>query len=528
MSSPVEPAPKRRKTNEVPQAAAGSLSREVQMGIGAWLSRSLVPIRGGFKTRITDFVVNEIDPDGNVVELTDWQTLPLDPQPSGLPVSWVDVVEKLRLPESVTADIVALSRSAPPSKASVTVDVATLDKESRRSLHQSIRQFWPGLSSTTVDSAVVISKGNANSRSGGGYSWPEGRPKFLSAVLRKRNRDTTDVVHELSSILRVKPSVFSFAGTKDKRGVTTQRLTGWKVVAERLRGLSGKLKGIEFGNFVYVSDQLGLGDLSGNRFSVVLRNIALIDSLENTQSVLFNSCSAVSATGFINYFGLQRFGTSDIATHLVGIALLKDDWKHAVDLIMMPRSGESDDVQRARAAFVAAPSAVDLHLDAFPKKLTIERMILESLQKHGHTAYLNAVQSLPRPTRLLYLHAYQSYVWNTVATERVRIGPLVPIAGDLVLLGAETAHILRDDADIRARGSTFADVVLPLPGHSVVYPANWLVDVYTRTMAEAGLSLQSFERKISDFSLPGGYRAIIQKPGALEWYARTGFACPIF
>lgn len=40
------------------------------------------------------------------------------------------------------------------------------------------------------------------------------------------------------------------------------------------------------------------------------------------QQVL-SSCSSIKENGFINYFGLQRFGTGSAATHQVGKLLLK-------------------------------------------------------------------------------------------------------------------------------------------------------------------------------------------------------------
>ena len=43
--------------------------------------------------------------------------------------------------------------------------------------------------------------------------------------------------------------------------------------------------------------------------------------------------------GFINYFGMQRFGTGTIMTHEVGRAILKLDFEEACDLILKPRPG---------------------------------------------------------------------------------------------------------------------------------------------------------------------------------------------
>lgn len=53
-------------------------------------------------------------------------------------------------------------------------------------------------------------------------------------------------------------------------------------------------------------------------------------------------CACVRERGFINYFGLQRFGTGGAPTSEVGLAMLKEDWEGAVKLIMTPRLGENE------------------------------------------------------------------------------------------------------------------------------------------------------------------------------------------
>ena len=42
----------------------------------------------------------------------------------------------------------------------------------------------------------------------------------------------------------------TFAGTKDKRGVTVQRVAALHVHAEHLAGLNKTMKGIQMGNFL--------------------------------------------------------------------------------------------------------------------------------------------------------------------------------------------------------------------------------------------------------------------------------------
>jgi tRNA pseudouridine13 synthase len=74
-----------------------------------------------------------------------------------------------------------------------------------------------------------------------------------------------------------------------------------------------------------------LGDLKGNHFSIVLRNLST-----TAESVVQASLREVSTHGFVNYFGLQRFGTSQVGTYEVGKALLLGQWENAVRLILKP------------------------------------------------------------------------------------------------------------------------------------------------------------------------------------------------
>ena len=75
-----------------------------------------------------------------------------------------------------------------------------------------------------------------------------------------------------------------------------------------------------------------MGDLNGNRFSLTLRDVEPQDS-----ELIEKTLTCFNENGFINYFGMQRFGTLSIPTHVIGIALLNGNWKEAVDLLLMEK-----------------------------------------------------------------------------------------------------------------------------------------------------------------------------------------------
>ena len=80
--------------------------------------------------------------------------------------------------------------------------------------------------------------------------------------------------------------------------------------------------------------------------------------------------------------GMQRFGTSSIPTHSIGLALLKSDWQRAVELLLRPRPGENPDCEAARRAWLE-DGDLDRALEILPRRVVAERCILESFKKMG-------------------------------------------------------------------------------------------------------------------------------------------------
>ena len=275
---------------------------------------------------------------------------------------------------------------------------------------------------------------NKNDRDGRTQAWPRDRPDYLRFTLYKENLGTMEALQILAAQLRLNVKLCGFAGTKDKRAVTTQYCTLFKVAAEKFRHLTsaGSQGGqvVKAGDFSYVPAALRLGDLGGNEFNLIIRNLTGPGAKD--VAALEDRIRTVSVRGFLNYFGLQRFGTNAIPTHIIGKALLKHDYAQAVALILMPRAGEKDVVTRGREYFMRTRD-IPGTLARLPFFMRTEVEILRQLHQQGPNAFVNAIEVIPRAMRLMYVHAFQSYVWNRMASARIRISATEIIEGDLVV-----------------------------------------------------------------------------------------------
>ncbi|XP_019265835.1 PREDICTED: multisubstrate pseudouridine synthase 7 isoform X1 [Nicotiana attenuata] len=560
---------------------------ESDVGISCYISK-LPGFRGILKQRYSDFIVNEVDLDGNVVHLTSLEA-PAEVCSEDKDVNISDQLNKSYATEIESFRSLAGNSDADKLKGLIDklnsgVDVSdesvvlspSSDKLHRTAIHNFFKERLKFLVTDAVDGPedsskcvrVRLNKGGNNGRgrfsrkrkdrndkpydSRGSDSWPEHLGKFLRFHLFKENKDTQEALNVIAKMLGVQPRSFGFAGTKDKRAVTTQRVTVFKQRASRVAALNERLIGIKVGDFCHVKEGLLLGQLYGNRFTITLRGVSA-----DSEDIIKASAVALGEHGFINYFGLQRFGSSSVPTHLIGAALLRGEWKAAVSLILDPREGEKNAISTVREYYKESGD-IDGTLRQLPRHLVAERAILQCLKKSPGNC-LQALKGIPRTLRMMYVHSYQSYLWNHAASMRVqKHGFDQVVLGDLVYskeqpkeketFVAECEDVNGNDMDdysnldetsetdlpeeknisVKAINEedlisgtyTIEDVLLPLPGSRVIYPSNDIGEVYCDLAQKDGISLTETAHKIKEFSITnmtGAYRRVFQKPKDFEW-----------
>ncbi|KAH0292085.1 pseudouridine synthase TruD/Pus7, partial [Aureobasidium sp. EXF-3399] len=485
------------------------------------------------------------------------------------------------------------------------------DKQTRTDAHINVRRIFNGRVDTMTndDNTIAIkiaaqankinaralpgSKGK-NARPKGKVGWEELGGEHLHFTLYKENKDTMEVLYWIASQLKLHVKNFQFAGTKDRRGVTVQRVSAYRIAADRLQGVNPTLRQARLGGFKYMPQGLDLGDLYGNEFTITLRDCTFpgqqgdaAAQLENAKKITGDAVSQFQERGFINYYGLQRFGTFAISTDTIGRKMLRGDLESAVEDILsfspeaLAAASNSDqastkishdDIARAEALHIwKTTKKSGAALDKLPRRFQAENALIRHLgwvdRKSGDLLrakdWQGALQNIPRNLRLMYVHAYQSLVWNTVAGRRYQLYGNKVVAGDLVLVHEhkdKEAYAVQDEETIddcgeiivrpaahdtatsledkfeRARALTaeeassgkytIFDLVLPLPGFDVMYPANELGAYYSEYMGseEGGkLNPRDMRRKWRDVSLSGSYRKLMAKPQGLAWEVKPYF-----
>lgn len=235
--------------------------------------------------------------------------------------------------------------------------------------------------------------------------------EFLIYDLKKKNLTTFQAISEIASALQISKGRIGYAGLKDRRAVTTQRISIKGVDKDKIDDLA--FENIELTPIDTSSEPLKPGQLGGNRFEVTVRNIEL--SHQECREQLEKTRREAARSGIPNYFGLQRFGGTRPVNHLMGRDLLRRNFEDAVmKYLIKTFSTEGKKFRKARKRLEEEKNFSEA-LDYFPRSLSYERKLLKMIEEKGPSRereWMKLLKVFPKSLRRLFVHAYQSYVFN--------------------------------------------------------------------------------------------------------------------
>ncbi|MFH0885464.1 MAG: tRNA pseudouridine(13) synthase TruD [Candidatus Micrarchaeota archaeon] len=244
---------------------------------------------------------------------------------------------------------------------------------------------------------------------------PDELGPYLHFVLQKNNWATSSAISEIAKRLHTSQSNFNFAGSKDKLAISTQIASVRGLSKEAVSNL--KIKDISINGVWGAKDRVHLGDLLGNRFTI------------RVQGACEDAADKVATIGgelkgmFPNYFGEQRFGSSRRNTHHVGERLLKGEIEEALLMYLCDSEGETHQEATLARKELSETRDFALALKSFPSHLRLERSMLAHLARKPDD-YTGALRCLPRNILLMFIHAYQSDLFNRLLSDRISEGPL--------------------------------------------------------------------------------------------------------
>jgi tRNA pseudouridine13 synthase len=253
--------------------------------------------------------------------------------------------------------------------------------------------------------------------------------RFTIAEVTATNWETNLLIRELSNRLHISRKRIGFAGTKDKRATTTRLMSFYHVPQEALTGVS--IKDVRIEN-IYSSDRpVKIGVLSGNRFEIIIREVSKKIASAEIEEVV---SSLRDASGFPNFYGIQRFGAIRPITHLVGKHIVHGNFEQAVmSYVANPIKGEDEEAFYLREQLQQTRDFAEA-LRLYPPQLNFEKAMLNKLVVDPED-FVGALKELPKNLLTMFVYAYQSYLFNKIVSERIRRElPLnSAVIGDVIL-----------------------------------------------------------------------------------------------
>lgn len=182
-------------------------------------------------------------------------------------------------------------------------------------------------------------------------------------IMEKREVSTVNACQAIAKSVNLPLKYIGFAGSKDKTAVTRQLISIRYANEKREKIENFRDERIKLAFIGCGKRPISLGDLEGNKFEIVIRD------MDNKE---IKGLKPIKKA--INYFGEQRFSENNAE---IGKLIIKKQFKEACEII-------KNDL-------------IDRYLEENPND------------------YPNALRKIPPKILLIYIHAYQSYVFNKTA-----------------------------------------------------------------------------------------------------------------
>ena len=302
---------------------------------------------------------------------------------------------------------------------------------------------------------------------------------FLWCEMEKQDIDHFTAIKEITRLLGKGVDSIGYAGTKDKRAWTSQRISIFKPDVEKVRAFHHPK--IVLKNFKWSKRKIKMGYLEANYFRIVLRDISKKDAIYITKPIR-------GTKWFPNYFGLQRFGSQRGNNVKIGELIIKRKFEEAVWAILTDTGNEQDSITEVRLRLKKEKNFKEA-FEYFPFFLKLEKQILYYLSKNPDD-FLGAIKKSDRKTILIIVNSVQSKIFNEIL---------------------ETS--LDEGLDFTKKGQESCLLV----GYKTRFYNGRLGEIEQQVVANHGLKLEDFDiKEIPFLRIKGSFRKAVTEVKDLE------------
>jgi len=229
-------------------------------------------------------------------------------------------------------------------------------------------------------------------------------------IMKKEEQNTFEAIEAISRTFHIPKKEIGYAGLKDKHAITCQYIS----IPSTFTIDSTQLKSPELSFHGYHQKKLNIGDLQGNRFTIIIRDLTQKKLKQIKETSLM-----VRTYGVPNYFDSQRFG-SVIHNEFIMKYILQNNFEKAMKIYLtFYEKYERKTIKDDKRLIDANWRKLD--------KVTIRNPIFrQCIKEYLETqSWQKAYLKVPYNIRELHKNAFQSFLWNECIKELLKqsLGP---------------------------------------------------------------------------------------------------------
>lgn len=304
--------------------------------------------------------------------------------------------------------------------------------------------------------------------------------------LKKHGIDTN---HALDEIFTVHGLRLKALGLKDANATTEQFVCSMNTYKSPERFTTNRYSLERVG---FVVKPLTKKDMVANHFEIKIED-ALFSKIEN-----FSEYNKI-----LNFYGYQRFGSKRPVSHLIGKAIIQNDFEKAVSLLLSFSTEYDLPENTMIRKMLEDKSNYPKALNEIPPQMDLERVVLKEMVEYDDP--LRAMRTMPLSIRRFFVQAFQSYIFNCSVSLAFEDNQelFLPKQGDVCYDKKNTLGKFENDPEQR--------LAIPLAGYSYHRKNRFDYQISKILEREQVHAKDFFVKLMQEVSDEGGFRQAVIK-----------------